>query len=379
MFQNFSGKARRPRQVNLSGQNLDPFASTSWAPEASGTKKTVIAAQQERLQRQQERERLNSAKRIQRVWRGHRVRKSLADSQRASWDDIVSKPSVEGLWPPSILVELVRLLVSFFSPRKPEDVTRLNTLARSLLKQTLCMPDLHTNLKRFTQPFMKLLVDVLSTVPVDRATATQIGLLSWLASRERPGVGIIGRYFEVLSKLQKGNKSPVILDAIAAPLEQRISSGASCCLTEAHRALLFTVLTSPSLSETGDDLSKLAEKVDVDALSQVVLQDNSISRLSSMDPEKRLWILSYFVYFHKNTNDLDANETSYIKALSTMLSLSANDVYGRIEVSEQKTTQDLDEDEEGIKSRPLPDFVRAQIVSLVDKDSITGLLAKFDT
>src|ERR1700680_4464473 len=88
MFQTFSGRSRRPRQVNLSGQNLNPFAASSWSPSASGTQKTVANAQQEREQRRQERERLNASKRIQRTWRGHRSRRQLADSRRALWDEI---------------------------------------------------------------------------------------------------------------------------------------------------------------------------------------------------------------------------------------------------------------------------------------------------
>jgi ubiquitin-protein ligase E3 C len=123
MFQTFSGSSRRPRQVNLSGQNLNPFAASSWSPSASGTQKTVANAQQEREQRRQERERLNASKRIQRTWRGHRSRRQLADSRRAQWDEIEanrSQSSADG-----VLVGQAKLLVAFFSPRRRDDVGRL--------------------------------------------------------------------------------------------------------------------------------------------------------------------------------------------------------------------------------------------------------------
>jgi len=127
MFQTFSGSSRRPRQVNLSGQNLNPFAASSWTPSASGTQKTVANAQQERQQRQQERERLNASKRIQRTWRGHRSRRHLADSRRAVWDDVETQAvhSETNV----VLVEQAKLLVAFFSPRRRDDIGRLTSLS----------------------------------------------------------------------------------------------------------------------------------------------------------------------------------------------------------------------------------------------------------
>jgi ubiquitin-protein ligase E3 C len=127
MFQTFTGSSRRPRQVNLSGQNLDPFAASSWTPNASGTQKTVANAQQERQQRQQERERLNASKRIQRTWRGHKTRRELADSRRAIWDQ--TNMGRDGL---ESLVEQVQLLVTFFNPRRRDDLSRLISLSQRI-------------------------------------------------------------------------------------------------------------------------------------------------------------------------------------------------------------------------------------------------------
>ena len=127
MFQTFSGSSRRPRQVNLSGQNLNPFAASSWSPSGSGAQKTVANAQQERLQRQQERDRLNASKQIQRAWRGHRSRRELADSRRAVWDQIETSGGHADA--KVVVVEQVKLLVAFFSPRRQEDLGRLATLS----------------------------------------------------------------------------------------------------------------------------------------------------------------------------------------------------------------------------------------------------------
>lgn len=125
MFQTFSGSSRRPRQVNLSGQNVNPFATNPFAPSASGTQKTVAHAQQERQQRQRERERLNACKRIQRVWRGHNTRKELAESRRSLWDGVQAEGSAEV----SVSVEQVRLLVAFFNSRRRDDLERLMSMS----------------------------------------------------------------------------------------------------------------------------------------------------------------------------------------------------------------------------------------------------------
>lgn len=130
MFQTFSGSSRRPRQVNLSGQNLNPFAASSWTPNASGTQKTVANAQQERQQRQLEREKLNATKRIQRTWRGHKVRKKLADSRRDSWDKAEAGRSDPESG--TALAEQLRLLVAFFSARRNDDLERLGNLSHRI-------------------------------------------------------------------------------------------------------------------------------------------------------------------------------------------------------------------------------------------------------
>lgn len=125
MFQTFSGSSRRPRQVNLSGQNVNPFAASPFGPSASGSQKTVAHAQQERQQRQRERERLNASKRIQRVWRGHKVRKELAESRRLLWDSVQAQGSEQD----SVSVEQIKLLVAFFNSRRKDDLQRLITLS----------------------------------------------------------------------------------------------------------------------------------------------------------------------------------------------------------------------------------------------------------
>jgi ubiquitin-protein ligase E3 C len=158
MFQSFSGSSRRPRQVNLSGQQPDPFAAWGTSPAASGIQKTVAVAQAERQHRQQERERLNASKRIQRIWRGHRSRKELADTRRKAWDDMEKDSARQASQISPGLVEESRLLLSFFNSQNPDDLSRLSRLGDRLLKASqegcLSEKDLRPQLLRLAQTIL---------------------------------------------------------------------------------------------------------------------------------------------------------------------------------------------------------------------------------
>lgn len=96
MFQSFTGNTRRPRQVNLSNRtsnnpfaSANPFAgSTSNSPNHAkkAPRTTLEQIQAERAQRQRERLRLQSAQRIQRVWRGYVVRRTVKEDIKCEWD-----------------------------------------------------------------------------------------------------------------------------------------------------------------------------------------------------------------------------------------------------------------------------------------------------
>jgi ubiquitin-protein ligase E3 C len=124
MFSTFTGNSRRPRNVNLSGGAGNPFANTSWSPSAvSNTTKTVTDAQAEREKRQAERQRLKAAGRIQRTWRGHKARTTVADSRRAAFDLIYASSAAQA--PQKHLPVAFSLLLSFCKPNRRDDLQRL--------------------------------------------------------------------------------------------------------------------------------------------------------------------------------------------------------------------------------------------------------------
>lgn len=161
MFQSFSGSSRRPRQVNLSGQDINPFAAASWAPTASGTQKTLAAAQQERQQRQLERERQSATRRIQRIWRGHKARRDLADLRRATWDHIECEHLAGGEYNCSALVEELRLLVSFFDHRNPLDMARLGRFSDRFLQRIREDPELKASVRHYLPRLVEVLLEAL--------------------------------------------------------------------------------------------------------------------------------------------------------------------------------------------------------------------------
>lgn len=429
MFQSFSGSSRRPRQVNLSGQDVDPFAASSWAPTASGTQKTLAAAQHERQQRQYERERLSATKRIQRTWRGHKVRKDLAESRRQIWDHIESEHAERQQPDDPSLAEELRLLLVFFDSTNLQDMARLDRFCVRFLQRSRVGRDFDVNVKGRLPRLAKVLLDALSLfVPPsvldpdlrvrvlwimiscpciafvqirprrfiiqanssrshpESSTQTMLQLLTSIAGWNPSATNrMITRYYEILSKLLSSEGcsiecKPTIFDAIVAPLVEHIDiEDAHRLLLDAYIGMAFSFLTTPDLIDKLDGMKALAAMIDIDLLSQAILQDTSISILGGMNPESRLWLLSHFICLH-NLCLTHHQEPSYLRALSTILSRAASDIFGRIEAS-QPDSLDAPNEEEGseIPIQPLPEFIRNQVISLVNKESLTGLLAKFDS
>lgn len=90
MFQSFTGSSRRPRQVNLSGHNLNTRKNLSPAQNPHGAKPAgqaaIAQAQVHRLQRESDRKRLNATRVLQKSWRGHSSRQKIKQAWREEWD-----------------------------------------------------------------------------------------------------------------------------------------------------------------------------------------------------------------------------------------------------------------------------------------------------
>ena len=126
-------------------------------------------------------------------------------------------------------------------------------------------------------------------------------------------------------------------------------------------------------------MEELAQLVDVDLLSQAFIQTLSTDLLSTVPPELRLWLLAHFISLHRLQGSNE--EPVYLRALSILLTGSAAEILGRIDAEESDLLPPSRDDGDEIRNfaSPLPVFVKAELVSLVNRESITGLLAKFNT
>ncbi|KAG9235869.1 hypothetical protein BJ875DRAFT_253871 [Amylocarpus encephaloides] len=377
MFQTFSGSSRRPRQVNLSGQNANPFAALS------GTQKTVANAQQERQQRQQERDRLNASKRIQRTWRGHKARREIADERRELWDAsdqrLRSVPNTE-----AVLVEQLRLIVSFFSQRRRDDVERLGLFSLRIsdfgCKNFLGSTDVQPLLVGLAKVTLQALQRSLPQCP-----PKLLELLLAIVHGNRKAFQPLGRaYYTFLSTLCSGktlatDDKSLILMAVAAPLKQHTSNRDEDPLLDAYSAFASCLLTTPNLTNVFGGLSELAAIIDIGVLSAALVRKFSSSLTFQFHNEARLWLLAHFISLHRLGQGY-GQEPNFVRALSVQLSSSSTEIVGRILGTETMRLEQLGSDGEGYQNSlsPLPPFVKEELLSLVNQASIAGLLAKFN-
>jgi ubiquitin-protein ligase E3 C len=174
MFSTFTGNSRRPRNVNLSGQAGNPFANTAWSPSAaSNATKTVTDAQAEREKRQAERQRQKAASNIQRLWRGHKTRRQVADSRRAKFDGLYHSP--DAIDPTQRCSAALPLLFSFCKPQNPDDISRAFLFVNSCIEAGL--GNVFANLQPKTlRRLVDLLAKIFKNTVLNRCGATAAGV-----------------------------------------------------------------------------------------------------------------------------------------------------------------------------------------------------------
>ncbi|KAF2104213.1 hypothetical protein NA57DRAFT_30302 [Rhizodiscina lignyota] len=385
MFQTFTGSSRRPRQVNLSGRNPNPFATLG---NASGSQAALASAQQERERRQRERERQNAAKLIQRSWRGATCRNAVNQSLRAEWDAAElhnSDSSAENE------LQQLRRLLRFFSPRNKADIQRLQGWASRHLKH---VQDRTTNPAAGPWPMTYLRLEKTSLAALERISREGIDdtvdiLLQLLVFLTNHGpdrnLQQALRYFSVVREVTeyfiKTNHEPIssILNATTAPLRKitartLYSYEAFACRYLASQSLLSPWYLQKLLPTIAD---KVNYKLLASALAAVVRSPRLEEYPELTDSRTRLSLLSFFIYFHRHTHNFGSSEPysssqDFVTVASVLLGSIADDF-------------DLDE--------PLPDevdfstrrsssqrehvsdsFIKEQIRSLVQRENVGALL-----
>lgn len=92
----------------------------------------------------------------------------------------------------------------------------------------------------------------------------------------------------------------------------------------------------------------------------------------------RLWLLAQFIAIHRLRYG-NSQDPQFLRALSYQLSRASEDIIGRLDSSEAETLPESQEDAPGGSTiAVLPSIIKDEISSLVNQESITGLLAKFN-
>ncbi|KAH6842802.1 hypothetical protein B0I37DRAFT_204008 [Chaetomium sp. MPI-CAGE-AT-0009] len=382
MFPTFTGSSRKGRNVNLSGQKaINPFTSTSWAPSAAvGASKTVAHAQAERLQRQQERDRLKAAQRIQRTWRGHRSRRDLRASRRQAVDLLYREQRQVDV--ERRTTEATPLILSAYQGSNPEDQQRLCLLARDLLHTKFaCFAPGALGLPRLGK-LTRIVVSALDRLDPKIATPQAQVLLETVVEvtklRPQSVQHALAELYRVLGKYCYSlGPTSQLLDLIRGAVGTPLSTiDAPRSFTQAaYSEFAVSFLTQPDLALFESNIDLFAADVDVDRLSKS-LQDGMVTERKTAGSQAGLmWLLSHFIVLQKAKKRLVLHSHS-LRVLYSLLSALSTTIRAGFAASDLKTS-DVTSDVEDAPEPVLPPYVSDKLSSLTDRDEISGVLEKF--
>ncbi|KAK6430772.1 ubiquitin-protein ligase (E3), partial [Oleoguttula sp. CCFEE 5521] len=220
MFQpSFTGSSRRQRQVNLSGRTpANPFTAGG---SIAGAQAAIASAQQDRVERQQQRQRLQACGRIQRVWRGHNDRRQAHKAWRDVWDAV--ERDQHGAYP-SLDVSLTQMnrLMLFFSPTTDAgDVQRLSRYGtRQIATATASATPQDPWPGAYGRLRQACLEALQSQGQRDDENGSILDILAYCTSRSSSFDGKAAtRYYRTLMSLH-GVPERALTDALLAPLQR---------------------------------------------------------------------------------------------------------------------------------------------------------------
>ncbi|KAF1845300.1 uncharacterized protein K460DRAFT_366176 [Cucurbitaria berberidis CBS 394.84] len=406
MFTSFTGNTRRPRQVNLGGRRPNPLGNSSTGAGA-GSQAALDRAQQERVQRQRERDALNAAKRIQRVWRGHTSRREVADELRRQWD--AAERSASRLQQTTsygseeeALVQLQRLL-RFASARSEEDLSRVShygsrqmetvrqlhitssgrwSLAYLRLEKMLLVA-----LERQSKPFLTCQDHTGKLLDLVRFVADQIPSETSQNAKQyyRTLAHTISRLAPTLDASETATSEAwdVIFSTVTSPLKT-----VTGYTLDAYEAFGYTFLTLPLMSS--DSKSPLIHKFRdslADSINYKLLASalatlfkgpglHTVSELKSTT--SRLRLLGSFIYFHRYAHNFNTPEAYAVhKDFVAVVSLLLNSLPVNIIDSPHSVTEVTGDDEIAQHPGLATSFLQAQVISLVNQEGIGSLLSGF--
>jgi ubiquitin-protein ligase E3 C len=397
MFTSFTGNTRRPRQVNLGGRKTHAFGSTG---SGSGSQAALDRAQQDRAQRQREREIQKAARTIQRVWRGHRSRGYIGSLLRQEWDAAES-PTAGSPTPYSseqeALSQLQRLL-RFANTRNESDFSRIRVFCRRQVETVQSLgieaigawPSAYLDLQRIV---LRILDRQANHQPARDGLGDFVNIIKFLAEQIPAETAENGpQYFHTLVHALPAIMSPddgptnpttaaanleAVLPVIVAPLNKVTGYTLNAYEAFGFEFLRLRMLggdtTAPFIINFRDSLANAINyKLLASALATRLKEHGLQSRQELADVDSRLNFLGLFIYFHRYAHNFQSSEAyavhkNFVTVVSLLLnSLPTNTIEG----------SGSDEDKPGVEEITVNDFLKEQILSLVNQEGIGNLLAE---
>lgn len=386
MHTTFTGSTRRPRQINLSGTNKNPWANlpgTSRNAQNGGTSHNALAqAQAERVKRAQNRERTIAAQKIQRTWRGHNAQKAQKQIWRDEWDKNESNRTraVEPIsyqHPDCVsyaktyqsegqLGYQMSLLLMFLDAHDLMDRMRLCFFGKSLqeswdlVAQSKNQKRWNYLLSRFTMAIMRSMRTSNSSSSVDpRALTHLLNLMMFLVEKSvRLDYTIL---FKSLQQLQDYSSSSTTSN-ISLLIQKALDTNKDAV----YGPFATFFLSSNNLSSFPQLTAHLRTPQSQTALSRAVAHDLNIA--ASVDLPR---VLANIVYVWRSI-ELEQVCFGWIAAMSTLLSRCANQV---------AMSYNVDATMAGTQHTgalgTLDDFVRGEIDTLSEEISIRRVMTQF--
>ena len=410
MFPSFTGSARPKRQVNLSGRNNNPFATLpgSRISSSSHTSQNALAqAQQERILRQQERERPPAATRIQKIWRGHRGRQQAKVIWRQEWEcregwkdrgspetcASQSRLAASAYASEDECLGSLRLLVRFASPRSELDIRCLDHFTTRYL-QSVHMQSSGYPADIWIHPLLRLAKLSLATLsakgtsPLPTRTADNlIALLEAVAiAIPRQLASYSHEYFRTLAEAgtERQCSNPRSIELAALALLKPISDRTE----KAYEGFVSEFLVTPGLPAMFGSMDRLGRGLEyrtlAAALHNVLSSASRVDILQLKSREDLLWLLAYFICFRRlakadEQKPTDSPDVQYVKIVSRLISFLADDIGARIEGSHRVPWPATGTSSPSTSHvEPLPAFVRSEILTLINQENVSSLLANFD-
>ncbi|CAN9093336.1 unnamed protein product [Alternaria alternata] len=400
MFTSFTGNTRKARQVNLGGKKTNPFGPPG---SGAGSQAALDRAQQDRVQRQRERDTLNAAKRIQKVWRGHSARRDVADELRGAWDRTEesggSSHTVAYSSEDEALAQLQRLL-RFASSRSDDDLRRIQHYASRQMEAVKKLgiassgpwPWAYLRLQRILLVAIERQLQKTSTVQWQQIKPSVV-VLHFLADQipaetsqnaqnyYRALAHVVSTFTSILEAQSDGSDvSEIIARAAISPMKRVTGYTLDAYEAFGIRFLTLPLLasdsTSPCLHKFRDSLAdSINYKLLANALATLSKRAGLQSKAELKSTSSRLRLLGNFIYFHRYAHNFDTPEAyaihkNFVAVVSVLLnSLPVNivdDGHPIAELSEDGIEQD---------SEIVSGFLKEQVGSLVHQEGIGSLLA----